>query len=137
MRTYPPMQCIFFEVHCSKLKPDPICHLAQAPVLSIPHCVFFFRVCEYPFNCLFSSLFMLALVKHSAFRGGCRFRNFLFLRQFRSLKRFLAVIVSFFVDFFHQLLFVGLCRLRHRLFYSFLQIRVCFYMRSVYKYRFG
>ena len=63
---------------------------------------------------------MLALVKHAAFRVGCRFRNFLFLGRFSFVKRLLAVVVSLFVNFFHQLLFVGLCRLRYRLFDRFL-----------------
>ena len=66
------------------------------------------------------TLFMLALVKYSAFRVGCRFRNFLFLGRFRFVKRLLAVVVSLFVNFFHQLLFVDLCRLRYRLFDRFL-----------------
>ncbi len=66
------------------------------------------------------ALFMLALVKHAAFRVGCRFRNFLFFGRFSFVKRLLAVVVSLFVNFFHQLLFVGLCRLRYRLFDRFL-----------------
>ena len=43
-----------FQIHGSKLKPDPILHCCQASVGSITHGVFFFRVGEYPLYLLFS-----------------------------------------------------------------------------------
>lgn len=48
------MDRIFFEVHCSKFKPDPIRYLSQASEKSISHRVLFLCICKHPFNCLFS-----------------------------------------------------------------------------------
>ena len=44
--------CYFFEVHRSKLKPNPIGHMVQTSVRSITHDVFFLRIGKYLLNCL-------------------------------------------------------------------------------------
>ena len=48
---FPP--CQFFEVHGSKFKLHPFCHLGQASVLCITHRVFFFGIRKDTFNGLF------------------------------------------------------------------------------------
>ncbi len=48
------MDCIFFEVHCNKFKPDPICNLSQDSEKSVSHRVFFFCICKHLLNGLFS-----------------------------------------------------------------------------------
>ena len=42
----PPPCCQLFQVHGSKLKLHPVCHLCEASVLCITHCVFFFCICK-------------------------------------------------------------------------------------------
>ena len=46
--------CQLFQVHGSKLKLHPVCHLGQASVLRITHRVFLFGVRKDPFNGLFT-----------------------------------------------------------------------------------
>ena len=50
----PPPCCQLFQVHGSKLKLHPVCHLCEASVLCITHCVFFFCICKNTFNRLFA-----------------------------------------------------------------------------------
>ncbi len=45
---------IFFQVHGSKFKPDPICNLSQASVKCITHGILFFCIYKYTFYCFFS-----------------------------------------------------------------------------------
>ena len=56
VRVIPFPSCQFFEVHGSKFKLHPVCHLGQASVLCITHGVFFFRVRKGPFNRFFAFL---------------------------------------------------------------------------------
>ena len=46
--------CYFFEIHCSKLKPNPICNLVQPSIGCISHGVFFFCISKHPLNSLTS-----------------------------------------------------------------------------------
>jgi hypothetical protein len=46
--------CQLFEIHGSKFKLYPVCHLSQASVLRITHSVFFFGVGKDPFNGFFA-----------------------------------------------------------------------------------
>ena len=48
--------CEFFQIHCSKFKPDPILYCCQASVWSISHCVLFFCIRNYSLNFFFSFL---------------------------------------------------------------------------------
>ena len=41
--------CVFFQIHGSKFKPDPIFNCCQASVRSITHSMLFFRVGKYSF----------------------------------------------------------------------------------------
>ena len=59
----PPVYCVFFQVHGSKFKPDPVSDLSQASVRSISHCVFFFRVGKYSLNGFFPSLVKLSVLR--------------------------------------------------------------------------
>lgn len=45
-----------FQIHGSKFKPDPVCHLGQTAVHGITHGVFFFCVCKDPLNGLLALL---------------------------------------------------------------------------------
>ena len=58
---FPPRQ--FFEVHGSKFKLHPVCHLSQASVLCITHGVFFFRIRKVPFNRFFAFLVKLLVLR--------------------------------------------------------------------------
>lgn len=57
------MDRIFFEIHGSKLKPDPFAYLGQASEIGVSHAVFFFGVGEDTFNCFFSMLIQLAIFR--------------------------------------------------------------------------
>ena len=48
-----------FQIHGSKFKLHPVCHLSQASVLSIAHCVFFLGVRKDALNGFFSPLVKL------------------------------------------------------------------------------
>ena len=48
-----------FQIHGSKFKLHPVCHLSQASVLCIAHCVFFLGVRKDALNCFFSPLVKL------------------------------------------------------------------------------
>lgn len=44
------MNCIFFEIHGSKLKPDPVSDTSQATKICEPHCVFFLCISKDALN---------------------------------------------------------------------------------------
>ncbi len=48
------MDCILFEIHRSKFKPDPFSNLGQASVVSKPHSVFFLCIGKDTFDRFFS-----------------------------------------------------------------------------------
>ena len=58
---FPPRQ--FFEVHGSKFKLHPVCHLSQASVLRITHGVFFFRIRKVLFNRFFAFLVKILVLR--------------------------------------------------------------------------
>ena len=58
------MDCILFQIHRSKFKPDPFGNLGQASEISVTHAVFFLGICKYTFNCFFPML-----VEFAIFRG--------------------------------------------------------------------
>ena len=58
-----PMNCIFFEIHGSKLKLDPFSDLSQASILSISHCMLLFSISKYSLYCFFPLLVYLLYVR--------------------------------------------------------------------------
>ena len=52
-----------FEIHGSKLKPDPVGNCAQASVGSVSHSMLFFCVCKYSLNLLFSLFVQLRVLR--------------------------------------------------------------------------
>jgi hypothetical protein len=52
-----------FEVHGSKLKPDPVGNLGQASVLCIPHGIRFFGIGKDPFDVLLAPLVQVPILR--------------------------------------------------------------------------
>ena len=50
MGVLPPMICILFQIHGSKLKLHPVADLGEASVWRITHCVFFFCILKNTLN---------------------------------------------------------------------------------------
>lgn len=44
----------FFDIHCSKLKPDPFAYLGEASDECVTHTMFFFGICEAALDRFFS-----------------------------------------------------------------------------------
>ena len=54
----------FFQIHGSKLKLHPVCHLGQASVLRVTHPVLLFSIGKYTLNLLFSQPVQFSVHRH-------------------------------------------------------------------------
>ena len=54
----------FFQIHGSKFKLHPVCHLSEATVLRVAHAVFFFCVGKYTLNFFFSQTVQFSIYRH-------------------------------------------------------------------------
>ena len=65
-----PMYCILFKIHCSKLKPYPVCNSSWASVKRIQHSVLLFSVCKYAFYCFFSLIAKRLWIRRQGWTPG-------------------------------------------------------------------
>ena len=56
--------CILFQIHGSKFKLHPVCHMGQASVLGVTHVVLFFRIGKYTLDLLFSQPVQFFVHRH-------------------------------------------------------------------------